>query len=229
MDQADGYGKGWDPAQHYQDVKIARDYDKSRFSSPAGRVYNWLERRLIRRGFADLPRDAMIADVPCGTGRLAEAILEMGFSLTGIDIAPPMLVVAGERLSRFGNRFRPVIMDVRQLAESDMRFDAVLCARVLMHFPLAEQIEFLRNVTTLAKRRVVFTQGLDTPYHRQRRALKRSMGHQPPAVYPLTRSMMRELIAGAGLREIRRYTLLPIISESVVVVCEPLSASRTGA
>ena len=173
--------------------------------------------------FDDLPRDAAIADIPCGTGRLGEVLLQMGFTITGIDIARPMLEVAARRLERFVGRFDLRLSDARELGEIGRKFDATLCARVLMHFPLAQQVLFLRSITNVTTRRVVFTQGVDTPYHRLRRRLKRLLGHQVPARYPLTNRDLLRLIKSAGLREIRRYRLLPVISEAVVVVCEPVS------
>ena len=72
----------------------------------------------------------------------------------------------------------------------------------------------------------MFTQGLDTPYHRLRRMLKRVLGHQKPAVYSLSPKEATELISAAGLREIKRYRVLPGISEALVFVTEkraPLS------
>jgi len=218
-----GYGKNWNPSEHYKASEIAVDYDRQRFSSLAGRTYNWLEKRLVRRAFADLPKTAAVADIPCGTGRLAEVLLESGFHVTGIDIAPTMLEVAQRRLQRFADRFEIKALDAKQLPASGLKFEAVLCARVLMHFTLPEQIIFLRSVAAVTKQRVVFTQGLDTPYQRLRRQLKRLLRHQSPAVYPLTPSELRTLVESAGLREIRRCRLLPALSEAVLVVAEPVN------
>ena len=223
-----GYGKGWDPADHYHDRAIATNYDRQRFSSLAGRLFNWLERRLIRRCFADLPRTSAIVDVPCGTGRLAEVLLEAGFAVTGLDISQSMLDVASQRLRRFGSQFQAVVVDGRKLPESGLSFDAALCARVLMHFPLDEQREFLRSVASIAGQRVVFTQGMDTAYHRLRRRLKRLLGNQAPAVYPLTPSDLQSLVASAGLRIVRRHAVLPVVSEAFVAVCVP-SGQRDNA
>lgn len=217
-----GYGKNWNPSQHYQDSAIAAKYDRVRFSGLAGRAFNWLEKRLVRRAFSDLARDCKVIDVPCGTGRLAEVLLEMGFHVTGLDISSQMLAVAAHRLRRFDKCFAPTALDARQLAPTELRFEAALCARVLMHFPLEEQISFLRNVATVTRRRVVFTQGVNTRLHRLRRRIKRLLGHQASAVYSLTPADIQTLITAAGLRELHRYALFPVLSESFVFVCEPV-------
>jgi hypothetical protein len=90
-----------------------------------------------------------------------------------------------------------------------------------MHFPLKEQISFLRAVAQLTKRRVVFTQSLSTPYQRLRRRIKRLLGNQPPARYPITEMELRSLLAGAGLREVGRIQPLPLLTESIYVIAEP--------
>ena len=182
-DNADaGYGKNWNPVTFYKDRQVARSYDDERFRSLPGRVFSALEKRLVRKAFAGLPGGAVIGDVPCGTGRLSETLLGSGHTVLGVDVSPEMLDVARAKLARFGDRFSTTVCDARKLSENGVSFDAALCARVLMHFPLEEQIEFLRGVVKATKGRVVFTQGLDTPFHRARRSLKVLIGNQPPAV-----------------------------------------------
>ncbi len=211
----------WDANAHYRDTKVATEYDAARFSSFAGRIFNNLEKRIIRRSFEDLPRTAMIVDVPCGTGRLAEPLLEVGFKVHGMDISQEMLDVARSRLARFGDSFTTEVGDARRLVEGeDARFDAALCARVLMHFPLEEQIEFLRGVAHVVRGRMVLSQSLSSPYQRGRRSIKRFLGHQAPARYPITNSEMAVLLERSGLAETRRYRLGPPISEAVYVVAQ---------
>lgn len=215
-----GYGKNWDPTQHYKNAEIAEKYDGERFSSLSGRVFNALERRLIRRAFAGVSKNAVIGDIPCGTGRLAEALLEDGRTILGMDISPEMLRVARARLKAHGDRFTTRVCDARRLPDEGVTLDAALCARVLMHFPLPEQIEFLRGVAAVTTGRVVFTQGVVTPYHRLRKRMKRLLPTQAAAIYPLTPKEVPVLLAGAGLRLVARHALAPLVSESVVFVTE---------
>src|SRR6476659_6781780 len=95
----------WNPGEHYKSPKVAESYDQDRFSGVVGATFNWLEKRALRRALGDLPRDFTIADVPCGTGRLAEVALERGHRVMGIDVSDAMLSVARRRLERFGDRF----------------------------------------------------------------------------------------------------------------------------
>ena len=211
----------WDPINHYKDVAVAERYDRERFSGLAGRIFNALERRALRRAFNPMDRSLKVLDLPCGTGRLAETLLDCGFQVCGVDISPPMLEVAQRKLQRFGPRFQTRVGDVRDLAHGERAtYDVALCARVLMHFPLDAQIEFLKGVAVLTKGTVVFSQSLSTPYQRTRRRIKKFLGNAPPAVYPITEAQLRDLLKGAGLREVRRYRLSSAISEAIFVVAE---------
>lgn len=211
----------WDPVTHYQDVAVAERYDKERFSRFTGRLFNALEKAALRRAFAPVARSNTVIDVPCGTGRLAEVLLEEGFTVAGIDISPAMLAVAQRKLQRFGRRFSTRVADVLTPQASDIgRCDVALCARVLMHFPLEQQIAFLASVAKLATRTVVFSQSLSTPWQRLRRRLKRLIGNPAPASYPVTDSELRALLQGAGLREVRRVRVASLVSEGMFVVAE---------
>lgn len=212
----------WDPVTHYKEIAVAERYDRERFSRPTGRVFNALEKYHMRRAFKGISRDATIMDLPCGTGRFAEVLLEEGFKVVGIDISNAMLEVARRKLQRFGVRFETRVADVRDLAKQEKKcYDAALCARVLMHFPLDEQITFLRGVAALTKRQVVFTQSLSTPYHRFRRRIKRLIGNPPSAAYPITEAELKALLAGAGLKEVGRIRPMAILTESIYVIAEP--------
>lgn len=217
----------WDATKHYQDVQVAERYDRERFSRLTGRIFDALEKRALRRAFAAVPRSSIVMDLPCGTGRLAETLLQQGFRVVGVDISPAMLAVANRKLQRFGPRFQSTIADVHDLARtSESTYDVALCARVLMHFTLDEQIEFLKSVARLTKGTVVFSQSISTPWQRTRRRIKRLIGNPPPARCPISERELQVLLAGAGLREVRRVRVASLVSEGMFVVAEHVSDVR---
>jgi 2-polyprenyl-3-methyl-5-hydroxy-6-metoxy-1,4-benzoquinol methylase len=216
-----GVAHDWDANVHYQADDVAGRYDAERFSSLAGRVFNDRERRLVVGAFARLGGGATIADIPCGTGRLAEPLLAAGYRVHGMDISAQMLGVAARRLARFGAAFTIEVADAKRITADAKTFDGVLCARVLMHFELAEQIEFLRGVAKLTRGVVVINHSYDSPYQRLRRKVKRLLGHQAPARHPIDDRGIAALLDGAGLRELRRIRLNRVVSEAVYIVAEP--------
>lgn len=213
------FGKNWDPRLHYRDGTVARDYDRVRFSGLAGRCFNALERSIVRRIFSGLPPDLLVLDAPCGTGRLAESLLEAGHRVVGADISAEMLAVARERLARFGDRFIPIQANIEDLPDQGRSYDAVLCARFLMHFPLEDQVRYLAALNRVTTGPVVFNQSLSTPYQRARRRVKKLLRHQTPAAFPLTPGQVRYVVAAAGLRLTERRMVLPLVSEAAFFVC----------
>lgn len=210
----------FDPTRYYKNDQIAENYDKSRFNSMAGRIFERLEKNSIRKAFRDLPRGSTIVDVPCGTGRLAEVLLEDGFKVVGMDISPNMLAQAQKKLERFGDRFTTRVANMLEPdpeLSAGPKYDAALCARVLMHFPPADQAIFLRNVASLVTRRVVFTHSWSSAYQLARRGLKRLLGHQRSVRYPLSRAGFAEVLSGAGLREQRKRRPCAPLTEEVIV------------
>ena len=71
----------------------------------------------------DRPR---VLDVGCGSGRIAEAVLEAGAdAYVGVDPAPAMLELAARRLARFGDRVELVEGDFLEVPLVG-KFDVVL-------------------------------------------------------------------------------------------------------
>jgi 2-polyprenyl-3-methyl-5-hydroxy-6-metoxy-1,4-benzoquinol methylase len=213
----------WDPTAHYKDESVAHKYDEVRFSSLAGRVFNKSEKRIIADCFRNLPRDTIVLDMPCGTGRLAETLLEAGLQVHGADISEEMLQVATTRLAKFGEHFKTEVIDAFQQTGVMPRFEASLCARVLMHFPLDKQIQFLKGVVSLTRGTVVINHSFSSPYQRFRRFIKRMLGHQAPANYPVTESDINRLLLESGLIEVRRFRINSLISEAIYIVADKKS------
>ncbi|HEY0249135.1 MAG TPA: 16S rRNA (cytosine(1402)-N(4))-methyltransferase RsmH [Gryllotalpicola sp.] len=88
-----------------------------------------LERCLELLGPAIGRPDAVVVDATLGLGGHAEAMLERfpGLTLVGLDRDPEALRLAGERLARFGERFRPVhtSYDGIDAALEELGFDAI--------------------------------------------------------------------------------------------------------
>lgn len=218
----------WNPDEHYKSSAVAADYDKDRFSSIPGQVFNFLEKRLVAKCFSQLPTGGTIADAPCGTGRLAEALLDAGYRVHGFDISQAMLGIARQRLASHGENFTCEVANLKEHPPSGPICDGALCARVLMHFPLEQQVQFLTGVAGLSRSVVVINQSLDSGYQRFRRRLKRWMGNQPSARFPISDENIRFLLKGSGLREVRRYRLFPLISEAVYIVAEKVGVPDRG-
>jgi len=209
----------WDPQQHYKTPEIAKNYDEERFSGLRGKMYIALEKRALRKAFADVPAGSTIVDLPTGTGRIAEFLLEEGYRVMGMDVSPAMLEVAQERLARFGDRFSTQVTNAFELDDTAPKFDAALCARVLMHFPIDNQGEFLRGVSNLTDGPIIFTQSYVTLYQRARQMIKKILGVRSYVLHPLAPPDLRKLLSDASVSLQRKHWVAAAASEAVVFVC----------
>ncbi len=81
--------------------------------------------------FAALPMSARVLDGGCGPGLVAEAFLETGCDVVGVDLSAEMVRRARERCARFGGRAR---FEQRSLLDLEAGgFDAAVSRNVLHH------------------------------------------------------------------------------------------------
>jgi SAM-dependent methyltransferase len=79
--------------------------------------------------------DPAVLDVGCGSGRIAEAVLEHGAArYVGVDFSEPMLELAAERLERFGDRVTLVRGDFLEVP-LDGPFEVVLALGLFDYLP----------------------------------------------------------------------------------------------
>ena len=106
-------------------------------------------RRLVRR--AAFAPEARVLDAGCGPGLVAEALLEAGRSVFGVDLSSAMVARAEARCGRFGTRFAVIQASLFDSA-LDMytnSFNGAISRYVVHHVEdprafLARQVELLR-------------------------------------------------------------------------------------
>lgn len=205
---------------NYTDAAVARAYDKERFRSFVGQTFDRLEKRMLRKMVAAVLRECprpKVLDVPCGTGRITEMLLDQGLSVTGGDISPAMMEVAGEKCARFGDRIQFRQLDLERLDVPDNSYDLVSCIRLFHHLDTAAREKILRELARVSRRHVLVNMSLSTPYYRARRSLKRTL-RQPISTTSSTWAEIAREAEAAGLRIERRRLVLPLVSENLVVL-----------
>ncbi len=97
---------------------------------------NYLNRSLsFLLNFADIPPQASILDLACGTGELAKLILEQNpqQTITGVDISSAMLAIAKDKLKTYP-QVELFNASVTALPFEDRSFDLVICANAFHYF-----------------------------------------------------------------------------------------------
>ena len=122
-----------------------KDSAKSQFDSWS----RWYDRSLLQLIFFGPTHRAILSsldavvtgsailDVGCGTGLLAEKLLDASPEITvvGIDLAQGMIKHAEQRCKRFGDRATFLVGDSEHLPFPDRTFDAVTCSHSFHHYP----------------------------------------------------------------------------------------------
>lgn len=119
---------GMDP--HDQDLAKAFDRRAAVFERGALQTDPVALARLV--AFAALPVEARVLDGGCGPGLVAEAFLEAGCRVTGVDLSAEMIARARARCARFGERARFENLALDALP-ADAAFDAGVSRLVLHH------------------------------------------------------------------------------------------------
>lgn len=209
----------FNPRTWYRDDTVARAYDAERFRSVAGRVFNCLERRALRKAFRVLSENSYVLDVPCGTGRVTELHLERGCRTLAMDISPQMQSVARERLRRFSSRLEFHVGDLADCQFSDNSFDAISCIRFLCHFDSEERVKFLQCIARITKRWAVVNVSYSSVWYRVRRKIKKVLRNDNPIRYCVSEKDLRRELSASGLDVIGRFWTLPLVSEDLILLC----------
>lgn len=210
----------FDLTKHYQDPEVAERYDAERFASLSGRVFQWAERRAIRRILRSLPDNARVLDAPCGTGRLSDLLIRRGWKTIACDVSAEMLGVAKRRTAQWSDSICFSRMNFLEMGLADRAVTAVFTIRFLVHIAPEDRLRMLREFRRVTERWVVMSMSLSTPWHRLRRRIKQLLGHPKPVRHPVTNHALADELRQAGLREVRRVWTFPVLSEEVLVVCE---------
>ncbi|MBB5854207.1 class I SAM-dependent methyltransferase [Amycolatopsis umgeniensis] len=109
---------------------LARNYARQRGTEP--QLEHW--RKQARELTADLPEGAKILEVAFGPGYFAVELARLGFSVTGLDVAPTFVEIASEyaRAQGVDAAFREG--DVAGMPFDDESFDFVVCQAAFKNF-----------------------------------------------------------------------------------------------
>jgi len=178
----------------------------------------------LRQALAALdvnPSGVTLLDIPCGTGRFAGFLTEMGISYVGADLAEAMVRVAR---AKHPDRHL-VVADLTDVPCRDGAFDCSICIR-LFHLVRERDVrlQFLRSLARVSRLGVI----LD---YRQREslrgfscAMRSSLGIRRSTANHLQRADFEKELNEAGLEPIR---WIPVRSpgwttDKVVVACRVL-------
>ena len=198
----------------YLDKTIAEKYDKERFASLKGRIEDLLEKKALNKGLALLPPGGRILEVPVGTGRITEYILQKGFHLTGIDISKEMLAVAKNKLSRFNESCLLMVGDAEKLQFQEEAFDGVISVRLFGHLPPAKKRIVLREFAKVSRLYVI----VSIPLANTLRGYYRRFFKGLNMWFPITMDEIKHEAEQSGLKILKIIPIFGLVSETAFVI-----------
>jgi len=202
---------------------VAEQYDKQRFSSLAGRIYNEREKKAISDLLSVAQENNQIntvLDVPCGTGRISEFLLQKGYGVSCGDISNEMITVATKRLAAYQpgvNDFS--ILDIYNIAKDPDSYDCVTCIRLFQHLMSDERARALRELARVSKRYVIVNVMYNSFYYGILRGLRLALGRYAPRYTANKQELEREL-KFASLRMVKSIFTQPGYNGNLVLLLE---------
>lgn len=190
---------------HEQRLASAFDQQAARFERAPVQTDRAALARLVR--FMDLAPNSLVLDTGCGPGLVAEALLEAGHRVVGIDLSIEMIDRARARCQHFGDRARFVQVAPGHASATDVAsqaFDAAVSRSVLHHVP--DPLAFLNRQCGRLKPggiAVLSDHTTDTDPHRAawHQGIEHARDHTHTAC--LTHGGIVDLFASGGLVSIR--------------------------
>lgn len=225
MESAQRTETSWDPEVAYKKTMVAESYDSRRFSDVWGKWGDFKEKHAFRRAIREVlrvdPEVRQVVDVPCGTGRMIEELLQFGFQVAACDISEEMMAVARRKLGKWENRVAYHQANLIDLPFGDGMFDLISCVRLFGHFPSHRRTVMLREMARVTRRWVVAGYFYDHVMSRVKRHIKKNWLHTYPGVsHPVNEPCLRAEIEAANLQEAGRYWARRGYSEEVFLVLQ---------
>ena len=169
---------------------------------------NLREWRCIEKALHGVGSGAAVLDLPCGSGRLEPLLEKRGYRVTAADSSHHMLDQAIDSyLSASGNSRLPIHMrfiqqNVMQTTFAENEFDAVICNRLLHHFPTPDLRRMaLIELARISNGVVIISFFSNFAFSALRFHLKNHLANrQPTDRVPIWFQVLEKDLAAAGLQ-----------------------------
>jgi ubiquinone/menaquinone biosynthesis C-methylase UbiE len=204
----------------YRADTIATAYEARRFRSWPGRMAGDLEKTKMLAGLRQLGvcGNALVLDVPAGTGRLTSSAIGHGYRAIGVDVSCAMLRqgFALHALDTVPAFVGAVAGDIENLPLADASVDAVMSLRLMGHLPSQSKERALREMLRVSRAGAVVMFARRTPLLQMKRAAFWRLGFRPKAQhwFDETDQDIRALVASAGGEVVSHEDLLGPFAES---------------
>ncbi len=104
-------------------------YDRNRFTTKQGLLFDALEWKELKRAIVKIPKGGSVLEAGCGTARFSQRLGEFGYNVRAVDLSPDMLEVASEKCKALDN-VTFALEEAVDLSSEDSTFDLTFSIRV---------------------------------------------------------------------------------------------------
>jgi len=142
---------------------------------------------MIEQGMALLGQVRTVLDAPCGVGRATIWLARHGFKATGVDLGEGAVTVAKQEVAAARVEATIEMQDIFRMTYPAGAFDAVLCFRLLHHFP-EPQVRFrlIQELCRVASRYVLISYISPLSVTSMRRRIRKVLTGKPVKQNPVT-------------------------------------------
>lgn len=194
---------------------VAQDYDDKRFSNSFGRWIDWRERLAVTRAMERIPAGSSVLDIPCGTGRITQHLLDLGYKVSGADISQDMMGIAQEKIGTHPNFARFHQVDAEDTKLPAASFDCITSVRLMGHLPREVKVRVVKEMSRLSRGHLVIAFYVTSRLRSVKWFLKYGKSQsQNSSWYPITESDLSRLFQECGLKIILRNPAF-LISDAI--------------
>jgi ubiquinone/menaquinone biosynthesis C-methylase UbiE len=208
---------------------MASGYEQERFGNRIGRWVGNLEKRRMLAGLKRLgvAPNAVVLDVPAGTGRLTSSTIDAGYRAIGMDVSSAMLRegFTTHQLDSAQEFLGAASGDIENIPLRGRSVDAVLSLRLMGHLPPATKEQAIREILRVTRVGAVVMFSRRTAFLRLKRQMFWRLGVRRAADrwYDETDTEIRALIIRAGGEVLGHSDVLGPLAESRAYVIRPRS------
>lgn len=174
---------------------------------------HYAELKLVRSVFKYVAAGSSVLDAPCGTGRMTLLLQSLGYHCTGADLGDGVLAIAREDAQAANTGATIVKQDIMHMDFEDRHFDAVLCFRLIHHFPDADMRENLvRELCRVSDQYVAISYMSHASWNATRLKLRAMLGGRRAKKYPASAAEMNSYFARQGFTLVADECRLPLLN-----------------
>jgi ubiquinone/menaquinone biosynthesis C-methylase UbiE len=209
--------------EFYQSEKVADDYDFHRWGSPERAKRNLSKWKMILAALSQTEGVGSILDLPCGTGRFTDRLVECGYEVIGGDISFEMMQQARSRIGPMRGLLGFIRTDAEHLPFSNSSVDCVMSIRFLFHVDPVTRVRMLREMGRISKRWLILDYRHKYSYRYFMYRIRKLLGLAKNPLVRVSRAQLEQEARDAGLKVKAVFPVARVFSDKWVVLCETTS------